>query len=255
MCKENVKGNETEIINNELTLNNLLRSLTMLENAIERIGRQNYYNRSQYPEPFLDIEEAMKNIRSWIETYRIFSSIPLFIILLGLCIKELGELIKQLMLICKPLPGKKEQKRSYRIDAQRKICHSIENMLERLSTYLNQLKSVNTLMSSKIEEALKKAFENHFVKSHQKKKRYRVSMRGAKTNTVRHIYCFLQTNFTISGVNGSNSKFLTVVSQWIPIFQYFCNRFPNNDTSPHTLLLNDRCSCKTESEFFALSSL
>jgi len=181
MCKENVKGNETEIINNELTLNNLLRSLTMLENAIERIGRQNYYNRSQYPEPFLDIEEAMKNIRSWIETYRIFSSIPLFIILLGLCIKELGELIKQLMLICKPLPGKKEQKRSYRIDAQRKICHSIENMLERLSTYLNQLKSVNTLMSSKIEEALKKAFENHFVKSHQKKKRYRVSMRGAKT--------------------------------------------------------------------------
>ncbi len=153
----------------------------MLENTIERVIRQNYYSRNQYPEIVLEIEDAMKSIRSWIETYRVFSTIPIFAILLGLCIQELGGLIKQLILTCKPLPGKKEQKKTCRISEHKKLCSSIDAMLEHLSNYLAQLKSVDTLMSIKIEEALMKAFANHFVESHQKKIRYRVSIRGIKS--------------------------------------------------------------------------
>lgn len=33
-------------------LNNFLRCLTMLEKAIERMARQNYHNRTQYPDLF-----------------------------------------------------------------------------------------------------------------------------------------------------------------------------------------------------------
>ena len=49
---------------------------------------------------------------------------------------------------------------------------------------------------------------------------------GGKPNTVRHYYCVLQMSLDISGVNGSKSEFLTVVSQWIPIFQYCRTRKP-----------------------------
>lgn len=181
MYEEEIKKKESVLISNELVLNNLLRSLTMLENTKERIVRQNYYSPNQYPEIVLEIEEAMKSIRSWIETYRVFSAAPMFSILLGLCIEELGGLLKQLILTCKPLPGKKEQKKTSRINDHKKLCTSIDAMLEHLSKYLAQLKSVDTLMSIKIEEALMKGFKNHFVETHQKKIRYRVSIRGIKS--------------------------------------------------------------------------
>ena len=42
---------------NENLLDNVLRSLTMLEKTLDRLARQNYYDRSQCPEIFFETEE------------------------------------------------------------------------------------------------------------------------------------------------------------------------------------------------------
>lgn len=56
--------NNTATINkNSIILINILRVLTMLENALNRLMRNNFYDRSQYPEEFLVIETLILNIR------------------------------------------------------------------------------------------------------------------------------------------------------------------------------------------------
>ena len=48
-------------------LENILRTLTMLEKALDRLGRQNYHNRKQYPQLILEIEEWLNTLRCWIQ--------------------------------------------------------------------------------------------------------------------------------------------------------------------------------------------
>lgn len=178
MCVANVKQSE---ITNEDLINNLLRTLTMLEKAIERVGRRNYHNPSQYPEIFLEIDNAINKTREWTQNYRNFSLFSTFSLLLGMCLKELGELIGQLMVICKPLAGKKEVKKSRPILEQSTLFQSIERMLDHIGNYLNELKITETLMSRKIEEALLKAFEKHCSQEHKRRIRQSLSSRGKKT--------------------------------------------------------------------------
>ncbi len=47
-------------------MNNMLRSLTMLKKALDRLGRLNYFHRKQYPAIFLEIEESIDAIQLWI---------------------------------------------------------------------------------------------------------------------------------------------------------------------------------------------
>ncbi len=56
----------------------------------------------------------------------------------------------------------------------------------------------------------------------------------SQINTVRHFYCIFQMSLETSGVKGSKNEFLTVVSQWIPIFQYCRTRSPSKETRPQT---------------------
>ena len=183
MCEEHVEQNrkESETVNSEEILNNILRTLTMLEKALGRVGRLNYHNRSQYPEIFFEIEESINMTRQWIEKYRIFSSVSTFSLLLGVCLKELGELIGQLMVKCKPLAGKKEIKKARRSQDQTNLFQSLEKMLEHIARYLNEAERAETLMNREIEEALLKAFEKHCAQNHKKKIRHSLSSRGKKT--------------------------------------------------------------------------
>jgi len=91
---------------------NILRILTMLEKALNRLLRHNYYNRSQYPQIVQEIEEALNKVRTWIHNYKNYACLRGFNLLLGLAIKDLTDIIGQLMTVCKPLNGKKQIKKT-----------------------------------------------------------------------------------------------------------------------------------------------
>jgi hypothetical protein len=88
-------------------IGNVKRILTMLEKALERILRRNYYNRSQYPQIAFEIEEQINILRGWIDDYQLYSSMPSFRLQVGLAMKELESKIGQLMALGKPSAGKK----------------------------------------------------------------------------------------------------------------------------------------------------
>ena len=104
--KQNLENSDNE------TLDNILRVLTMLEKAIDRFIRQAYFNQNQYPEIITEIEDGLNTIRCWIQGYKLFADFPSFSMMLGLSINELGQMIVQLMGICKPVAGKKQVKKS-----------------------------------------------------------------------------------------------------------------------------------------------
>jgi hypothetical protein len=93
-------------------LENILRTLTMLEKALDRLGRQNYHDRKQYPPLILEIEECLNTLRCWIQEYKSYADLASFSIQLGIAIEKLGNLIAQLVKECKPSSGKRELKKS-----------------------------------------------------------------------------------------------------------------------------------------------
>jgi hypothetical protein len=95
-------------------VDNVKRILTMLEKALERILRRNYYNRDQYPRIAFEIEEQIKILRGWIQDYELYSPLPSFRSQVGLAMKELESKIGQLMAVCTPTAGKKIIKKNSR---------------------------------------------------------------------------------------------------------------------------------------------
>ena len=160
---------------------NILRILTMLEKALNRLLRHNYYNRSQYPQLIQEIEEALNKLRSWIQDYKNFTCLCGFNLLLGLVIKDCGDMIAQLMAVCKPLPGKKQMKKKHWNQEQIALCQSIDSMLEHIAKYLNKPINNDTLIAVALEKALQKAFEKHCLKKHKRKIKFSLSKRGKKT--------------------------------------------------------------------------
>ena len=113
-CKNlNQCENQTgSIFIEEKEINNAKRILTMLEKALERILRRNYYNRDQYPKIAFEIEEQIKVLRGWLRDYQLYSPLPSFRSQAGLAMKELESKIGQLMAMCTPAAGKKRLKKT-----------------------------------------------------------------------------------------------------------------------------------------------
>ncbi len=86
-------------VNTEM-LKNILRILCMLEKELNRIARRNYHNRNQYPEIFFQTESCLNSLRSWITKYSAFCDVPVFSELMGICLKEISELIGELIIAC-----------------------------------------------------------------------------------------------------------------------------------------------------------
>ena len=127
---ECTKG-QTDTINiDEKELDNILRILTMLEKALDRLLRQNYHNRYQYPPIVLELEDTFNNLRSWIQGYKIFGCLKGFDLILGLFMKELGEIIKWLIAESKPVAGKRATKKNKKIERE-------ENFAEQLTACWN----------------------------------------------------------------------------------------------------------------------
>lgn len=104
-----------EIINsceNYRHLQNILRILTMLEKALGRLARRNWYSRREYPEIFCEIEAGIETMRSWMRNYQIFANVPNFSFLLIGSLQELFDLIGLLILNCHPSKGRRRRKKN-----------------------------------------------------------------------------------------------------------------------------------------------
>jgi hypothetical protein len=107
-CREQTEAT----IHKEKEIDNAKRTLTMLEKALERVLRRNYYNQDQYPQIAFEIEEQINTLRGWIQDYQIYCALPNFLVQVGLAMKDLESKIGQLMALCKPLDGKKRIKKN-----------------------------------------------------------------------------------------------------------------------------------------------
>ena len=75
---------------------NVLRILTMLEKALDRLGRLNYLERNQYPPIFLTVEETINKIKVWIREHRHFSSLKVLYQSLIEFLATLTQLVEEL---------------------------------------------------------------------------------------------------------------------------------------------------------------
>ena len=166
---------------NEVFLYNFLRCLTMLEKTLERLARQNYYDRSQYPEIFIETENAVNTARAWVETHRQFSGFPVFQNLLITFIIEIADQVGALIEAVRPAQGKKPVKKTLRTRQREVLCSSIESMIGKLLQLPDKLQNFESEITDEIEEALIKSFEKHCVKKHERHRRESLSKRGKKT--------------------------------------------------------------------------
>ncbi|QTA81812.1 Uncharacterized protein dnl_41630 [Desulfonema limicola] len=140
---------------NENLLLNFLRCLIMLEKKLERIARQNYNNRSQYPVLFIEIEQAILTVRAWIECHKIFSGFPIFQTLLAVFLKSITEKVVILIETSRPVKGKKAKKNTFRARQQEQLYKSVELMIGHLIEFKDKIQIFEEPMSDKIEEGLR----------------------------------------------------------------------------------------------------
>lgn len=150
-------------------LKNLKRSMSMLKKALYRVVRNNYHDRSQYPKVFFEIEKIINSILSWIDGYKNFVRLHNFSILLGFLIRDLSDLISQLIQVCKPVPGKKMVSKKKQIKAFEK---KIDPILENIANFLAKLKNSATDISIKLEKWLIDEFKVFSTQIQEIKKKY-----------------------------------------------------------------------------------
>lgn len=177
---DNVKHSDQNNSVEKAPLNNLFRSLTMLEKALERLARQNYHGRNQYPEIFFEIENTLDAGRTWIQTHSIFSGFLTFHCIAHMFISELKDLISLLTESCRPVRGKKAVKKSRRLREQAELCRSIDSMTGHMTQHLPPYNH-GTSISVGLEQALADSFSRHCLIPHKRVKPRTVSQRGEKT--------------------------------------------------------------------------
>ncbi|MCP4100721.1 MAG: hypothetical protein GY750_04750 [Lentisphaerae bacterium] len=153
----------------------------MLEKELNRTARRNYFNRNQYPEIFFQTESCLNALRSWITRYSIFCDVPVFSELMGVCLKEIGDLIGQLIIVCTPVKGKKGVKKARLMRERKRLEKSADDMTDRIIKYITRLETDETLIEAEFTKALPKAFEKHCSQEHEKAVRFSVSARGEKS--------------------------------------------------------------------------
>ena len=148
---------------------------------MERLARQNYHRRNQYPEIFFEIEDAICSIREWIEEHRLFSNFESFENMLAMFITSITDQVAILIETVRPVSGKKAVKKSFRTRQREQLCNSINKMVGNLKEYPAKLKSTESQIGDEIEKALIKSFGKHCLERHKQFRHNRVSQRGEKT--------------------------------------------------------------------------
>jgi len=153
----------------------------MLEKALDRLARQCYYDRKQYPEIFFEIEKSIMKIRAWIKENEIFCNLKHFYEALGLFIEELGMMISQLWEICKPKSGKKGISKSLRNKEKNRIFKSISSMMDRIRQHLDDRKNNDRILGIALEKGVERSFNKTRIKDLKEKIKNLVSQRGEKS--------------------------------------------------------------------------
>jgi len=162
-------------------LDNVLRCLTMLEKALDRLGRLNYFDRKQYPAVFLAVEDALNKTRIWIKENRIYCSLKALYQSLSDFIKILTDLVGQLWNTCKPKSGKKELNKSRKNLEKRSLFKSINRMLLNIDKSISTLLCVDSTISIELDKGISISFNDTIVNVFYDKIRHVVSQRGEKT--------------------------------------------------------------------------
>jgi hypothetical protein len=162
-------------------LENVLRTLTMLEKALDRLGRLNYLERKQYPPIFLAVEETLNQTRLWIRENSHFSSLKVLYESLSDFLATLACLVGELWDCIKPKPGKRASKRPRRTMEQRSIFKSINTMLANLKKSIGSWPDSDTAIAKGLEKGVSAALSKDIVKGFIAKIKNLVSQRGEKT--------------------------------------------------------------------------
>ncbi len=162
-------------------LENVLRTLTLLEKALDRLGRLNYLERKQYPPIFLALEDTLNQTKLWIRENSHLSSLKVLYESLSDFLDTLACLVCDLWDCCQPKPGKKASKRPRRIMEQQSIFKSINTMLANLKASIQSWPERATAMAKGIEKGVSAALSKEIVKEFITRIKNLVSQRGEKT--------------------------------------------------------------------------
>ncbi len=166
---------------NREIITNILRNLSMLEKAFDRLKRKNWHNKNQYPDIIFEIETLLISIRSWINSHKAFYGVSAFIWLLGTGVDRIGGLIGNLVTDCNPEKGKRKEKKSRSERERTKILESLFSMVNNMAERVELLKPSDMSVGAEIEKALLISFERHLSQPNDLKKRELISRRGRKT--------------------------------------------------------------------------
>ena len=115
----------------------------MFEKVLDRLKRRNWYNESQYPQILFEIEETINSIRAWIQNYREFSFLPVYYVLLNTSVSKLTDLISQLIKTCRPLSGKKAEKKPRKERDVNTLCNNINKIMIHITQYITFISKFN----------------------------------------------------------------------------------------------------------------
>ena len=161
-------------------IDNIKRTLTMLEKALGRLARQCYYDREQYPKIFLEIENYINLIRSWIRDNEIFAPAKAFYVSLGLGFETLRMMISQLWKICKPKSGKKGIKKSRRDREVEKVHQTSTSMVDNISQHIESSKNNVHTIGIAFEKGVLRSFDQTIIQKLQNLEDL-ISKRGGQT--------------------------------------------------------------------------
>jgi len=142
---------------------NVLRILTMLEKALDRLGRLNYLERNQYPPIFLTVEETINKIKVWIREHRHFSSLKVLYQSLIEFLATLTQLVEELWDSCKSKPGKKGIKGFRKLMEKQSIFKSIRTMISNIEKSIQSWMDSATAVGIAIEKGATQALIQNVI--------------------------------------------------------------------------------------------
>ncbi len=163
------------------TYENVARTLTALEKSLDRLARSNYYNRSQYPEILLAVEEAIGKVRAWLQYYRKYDRLSNFYMLLGLFVNELGAIVGRLWDISRPESGKRKESEAEKKRRKNRLAEALDSMLARIQAFLSNLQNEKGSIATELDKGLEALFNENIVREFRERITSFVSHRGEKT--------------------------------------------------------------------------
>ena len=193
---------------------NSLRTLTMLENAVERLIRQNFTTPGQAPKVYKLTIETIAETRSRILSYKHFGNVPTYIALVISTIDDLKKFVSDLIVSCPCGNGKKQKSNKRKESERNNLVDSIEEMLSKLRKYFFP-ENTGTAIDEALSDSILKEFKNWCEKHITKLVATSISGRGKQTC----IFPFMDIDKYLSNIFDKNwfkTRVLKSLSQFVP---------------------------------------